>query len=239
MRRQLILTAMVVLLLLSLPYSGSQAGQEADPGGIFLTRIGIDYLDLPHAPGFGQICVDSAQNIWVMPADKQCIMRYSMKKGLEEVIPWDSPRLGASATGTGIMCIIGGDAYSLKYVETPGDEDRLSRKYELYLLKPNTDPVFVQSLTVYHRDDPFNVMDPYTATLNSRYVFTTESLKKGVGDQLEDSPFIDTCLWRTERASGQFDQAITLPRISSKPVLACDDSNLYLAKGSSGLRVFD
>jgi hypothetical protein len=60
---------------------------------------------------------------------------------------------------TGIMCIIGGDAYALKCVETPGDSD-----------------------------------------------------------------------WRTERASGESDQAVALPRTPSKPVLACDDNNLYLVK---------
>lgn len=246
MQRQPVLRLAIVFLLLLLLHARGQAeqGTGSDPdlypsSGISLSLIGRDYLDLPDAPGPGQICVDSAENIWVMARDKPFIFRYSMKKGLEEVIPWDTPRLGESATRTGILCVIGGSTYALKHVEAPGDKDRLSKRYELYLLKPNVSPVFVQSLTVYHRDNPFSGMDPYITALNSSYVYTTESWKKGIGDELEDSPFLDTCIWRTGRASGEFAQTVTLPRLSSKPVLACDDDNLYLVKGSSGLRVFD
>ncbi len=246
MQRRSVRKSSVILFLLLLAlllHARGQAEQGSDPvpdsNGISLTRVGRDYLDLTDAPGHGQICVDSAENIWVMARDKPCIFRYSLKKGLEEVVPFDTPRLGESVVRTGILCVIGGDVCALKYVETPGDRDRLSKRYELYLLKPNVAPVFVQSLTAYNREDPFSGIDPYTVALNSRHVYTTESRKKGIGDELEDSPFLDTCIWRTDRASGEFAQTTTLPRLASKPVLACDEDNLYLIKGNSGLRVFD
>lgn len=246
MQRQSLRKSAVLLLLLLLPlllHARGQAERGADPvsnsNGISLIRIGRDYLDLPDAPGPGQICVDAAENIWVMARDKPCILRYSLKNGLEEVIPWDTPRLGESVARTGTLCVVGGDACALGYVETPGDRDRLSKRYELYILKPNVAPVFVQSMTVYHREDAFSGISPYTAVLNSRYVYTTESRRKGIGDKLEDSAFLDTCIWRTDRASGEFAQTTTVPRLASRPVLACDDDNLYLIKGSSGLRVFD
>ncbi len=92
MDRRFVLTATVVLLLLALLHPGSQASSmEADSSSISLTPIGLDYLDLPDVPGFGQACVDSAQNIWVMSRDKPCILRYSLKGGFEEVIPWGNP----------------------------------------------------------------------------------------------------------------------------------------------------
>jgi len=93
MDRRFVLTATVILLLLALLHPGSQASpMEANSSDISLTPIGLDYLDLPDVPGFGQVCVDSAQNIWVMSRDKPCILRYSLKSGFEEVVPWGNPR---------------------------------------------------------------------------------------------------------------------------------------------------
>ena len=240
MDRRFVLTATVILLLLALLHPGSQASpMEANSSDISLTPIGLDYLDLPDVPGFGQVCVDSAQNIWVMSRDKPCILRYSLKSGFEEVVPWGNPRPQDSPAATGILCVINGDAYALRHVEAPSAKDTLLKRYELHLLKPDKAPLLVQSFTVFHSGNPFSGIDPYIVALNSDYVFTVENLKKGPDDQPEDVRFPDTYLWRTDRASGRFDQVVTSPRLPPGPLVACDDKNVYFLKDASALRIYD